>query len=98
MKYLTLKAQEIPLDDPKSRYLFSTDENKQFLISRAAMERFGCKTIFGCLMWLQGMAQIQDGLDTLQVFEPRDGGEALWLIDEGDAPEGAVKAMLPSDD
>ena len=97
MKNLTLKPQEIPLGDPKSLYLFSTNADKPFVATTAAIERFGYETILGCLTWLQTLAQRQKGLDYLQVFEPRDSGEALWFIDDGDGSEGAVTALLPSD-
>ena len=97
MKNLKLKPQEIPLSNSNSRYMFSTNAEKPFVATTAAIKRFGYERILSCFVSLQVLAQEQNGLDYLQVFEAQDGGEALWFIDDGDGPETAVTALLPSD-
>ena len=96
-KKLKLKPQEIPLSNSNSRYMFSTNADKPFVATTAAIERFGYEVILNCLASLQALAQEKNGLDYLQVFEAEDAGEALWVIDDGDGQETAVTALLPSD-
>ncbi len=97
MKNLKLKSQEISLSDINSRYMFSTNADKPFVATTAAIERFSYELILSCFVSLQALARNHEGLDYLQVFEAQDGGEALWFIDDGDGPETAVTALLPSD-
>ena len=90
-----LKLQEIPFDDPNSKYHFRSDGRKPFLVTAAAQRMFGDVVICGCLTVIQGLAFDHDGIDYLQVFEDGAKPEALWFIDDGDG--GAVTALLPSD-
>ena len=92
---LRLKPQEIPYDDPHSRFMFE----KNFVSTRAAYHVFGPELLFACLLWLQAEASKRQGLDYLQVFENlcklEYDGHNLWFIEDG--PGGAITALLPSD-
>jgi hypothetical protein len=95
MSTLTLKAQEIALDDPQSNYMFWPSSGKPFLATPAAISAFGTETIVQCLGVLQTQARRQKGLDYLQVFEDPTSKKRLWFIEDG--PGGAITALLPSD-
>jgi hypothetical protein len=96
MMNLTWRAQEIPFDDPRSMYMFSTDAKKAFVATTAAVERFGREAILKCLYFLQELARKEKGLAYVQIFDAEDGGEALWFADElyGD---GVLMAFLASE-
>lgn len=90
---LRLKPQEISLDDPRSRYYFTTEP---FLATPNALNTYGKESIVECLLHLQRQAQQHKGLDYLQVFENIDGGKPnLWFIDDGEGE--ATTALLPED-
>ena len=91
---MTLKPQEIRLDDPQSCCMFQPSPQKPVVATRAAMNRFGPVVIIECISLLQIKARRHHGLDYLQVFEDSDAGE-LWFIEDGDG--GAITALLPSD-
>ena len=90
---LHLKEQEIPYEDPHSRFMFE----KQFVATRNAMHVFGAEVLFACLLRVQEEAQRRKGLDYLQVFENLCkidfDGKNLWFIEDG----VAVTALLPED-
>jgi hypothetical protein len=90
---LMLKPQEIPLDDPNSKYYFTT---LPFLATPNALSVYGDRVIVDCLSYLQAQAQQYKGLDYLQVFKDieRDRTD-LWFIDDGEG--GATTALLPED-
>jgi hypothetical protein len=92
---LTLKPQEIPLDDPRSSNMFEPSQGKPFLATPAAIDTFGTEAIVRCLAVLRAMAVRFRGIDYLQVFEDRSSGSRLWFIEDGDG--GAITALLPSD-
>jgi hypothetical protein len=90
---LRLKPQEIPLDDPDSRYFFTT---QPFLATPSALNVYGVEIIASCLVYLQRQAKQYGGLDYLQVFQDTiDSRPALWFIDDGMG--GATTALLPED-
>ncbi len=95
MSTLTLKRQEIPLDDPQSSNLFRPSPAKPFVATPAAIAEFGTDVIVHCLALLQDQAQRHQGLDYLQVFEDGSTSSRLWFIEDGDG--GAITALLPSD-
>ena len=86
---LGLKAQEIPLDDPHSRFLF----RKPFVATQGAVQTFGAPVLAVCLLELQQLAATHRGLDYLQVFETPEGLPNLWFIEDGQV----VTALLPSE-
>jgi hypothetical protein len=92
---ITLKPQEIPLNDPESCHFFVPVLNKPFSATPAALSLYGEETIRSCLQQLQATAQEHGGLDYLQVFTDPDRSEALWFMEGG--PGGAITALLPSD-
>jgi hypothetical protein len=90
---LRLKPQEIPFDDPDSRYFFTT---QPFVATPSALNVYGNEIIVNCLIYLQRQAKEYDGLDYLQVFQDTiDNRPALWFIDDGQG--GATTALLPED-
>ena len=90
---LRLKPQEIPVDDPRSKYFFTT---QPFLATPAALDTYGQEIVVRCLTYLQRQAKQYDGLDYLQVFQDTIGNRpALWFIDDGKG--GATTALLPED-
>jgi hypothetical protein len=84
-----LKDQEIPLDDPHSRFRF----RKPFVSTRGALSTFGPELLLVCLLELQAKAEENDGLDYLQVFETPEAMPNLWFIEDGQV----VTALLPQD-
>jgi hypothetical protein len=95
MKGLTLKPQEIRLDDPRSCCMFRPSPEKPFVATRAAMDTYGPDVILEGITLLQLNARRHHGLDYLQVFEDKETGSALWFIEDGEG--GAITALLPSD-
>lgn len=92
---LVLRPQEIPLDDPESKYLFQPSSAKPFVATPAALERFGRDMIVACLQMLQRKAADHKGVDYLQVFEDPTKGDRLWFMEDDEG--GAITALLPSD-
>ena len=90
---LKLKEQEIPYDDPHSRFMFV----KPFVVTRNAHHTFGPGVLLACLQRIQAKAQQMEGLDYLQVYQnlsKRDfDGRDLWFIEDG----LVVTALLPED-
>ena len=84
-----LKDQEIPLDDPQSRFRFQ----KPFVSTKGALSTFGPEFLFACLLELQAKAAEHDGLDYLQVFETPEELPNLWFIEDGQV----VTALLPEE-
>lgn len=95
MKGLTLRPQEIAIDDPRSCYTFQPSAEKPFVATPAAIEQFGESAIIDCLRFLQSKALTCQGLDYLQVFEITGENAHLWFIEDGDG--GAITALLPDD-
>ncbi len=90
---LILKPQEIPIDDPRSRYRFTT---QPFVATPTALNIYGQEVITKCLIYLQRQARQYNGIDYLQVFEDLAKGRSdLWFIDDGEG--GATTALLPED-
>ena len=91
--HLRLKPQEIPYDDPHSRFMF----DKNFVATRAAFHVFGPEILFACLLRIQAEAERRQGADYLQIFENLSkldhDGKNLWFIEDG----VAVTALLPED-
>ena len=87
--------QEIPLDDPQSKYLFQPSPTKPLVATPAALRLYGLETILACLRVLQAKAAQHQGLDYLEVFEDPTKGERLWFIEDDEG--GAITALLPSD-
>ena len=92
---LILRPQEIPFDDPQSKYLFQPSPAKPFVATPAALERFGRDMIVACLQMLQRKAAEHNGVDYLQVFEDPTKGGRLWFMEDDEG--GAITALLPSD-
>lgn len=90
----TLKMQEIPFTNPASHYRFMPSTDKPFVATPAAIEHYG-DAIWPCLRQLQTLADEQNGIDYLQVFEDPSKPEPLWFIE--DDAGGAITALLPSD-
>lgn len=90
---LKLKEQEIPYDDPHSRFTFE----KNFVSTTNALHTFGSSVLFACLLRVQAKAQKKQGLDYLQVFKNLSklefDGKDLWYIEDG----VVVTALLPED-
>jgi hypothetical protein len=90
---LMLKPQEISIEDPKSRYYFTT---QPFLATPNALNVYGEMVVIDCLSYLRRQAQQYEGLDYLQVFKDIERGRPdLWFIDDGEG--GATTALLPED-
>ncbi len=90
---LILKPQEIPLNHPNSKYMFTT---QPFLATPSAIDQYGKEIIIACLFYLQRQAILYRGLDYLQVFQDTtDRRSNLWFIDDGEG--GAVTALLPEE-
>lgn len=91
--HLRLKPQEIPYDDPHSRFMF----DKNFVATRNAFHLFGPEVLFACLLRIQAEAERHHGLDYLQIFANLEkichDGKDLWFIEDG----VAVTALLPED-
>jgi hypothetical protein len=91
--HLYLKPQEIPLNHPNSKYMFTT---QPFVATPSALNLYGQETIVTCLVYLQRQARQYKGLDYLQVFQDTTKKRSnLWFIDDGEG--GAVTALLPQD-
>ena len=90
-----LKPQEIPFDDPDSKYRFEASPEKPFVATPAAITMYTEQTIVACWNVLRHIAQQEQGIDYLQVFESDDHSENLWFIEDDDG--GAINALLPSD-
>ncbi|MCA8999488.1 MAG: hypothetical protein KDA80_21010 [Planctomycetaceae bacterium] len=90
-----LKSQEIPLDDPESTNMFRPGPDKPFVATPAAIAMYSQETILACWQVLRTLADEQQGLDYLQVFESDDHDENLWFIEDGAG--GAITALLPTD-
>jgi len=90
---LHFKEQEIPYDDPRSRFMFE----KHFVATRSAFHVFGPEVLFACLLRVQEKARAHQGLDYLQVFKNLCkidfDGKNLWFIEDG----VCVTALLPED-
>ncbi len=89
-----LKVQEIPFEDPDSRYMFQPSAEKPFVATPACIELYR-DAIYHCLIQLQQLAVEKNGLDYLQVFDDPDKPEGLWFIEDDDG--GAITALLPSE-
>ena len=89
-----LLFQEIPYDDPDSRYMFQPTHEKPFVATPAAIAIYR-DSIYRCLTQLQELAVEKNGLDYLQVFEDPDRPESLWFMEDDEG--GAITALLPSD-
>jgi hypothetical protein len=87
-----LQIQEIPYDDPESRYMFRPGPGKQFVATPAAIAMYP-EAICRCLTKLQELAAKKNGLDYLQMFDDPDKSESLWFMED----EQAITALLPSD-
>lgn len=91
--YLRLKAQEIPLDHPDSRFMF----NKRFVATQGSLRAFGVEAVYACLRQLQKNAKKHSGLDYHQVFQclvdQAHGSTVLWFVEDDEV----VTALLPSD-
>jgi len=89
---IELVRQEIPLDDPNSRFRFDPLE-KQFVATRGAIDGFGVTVIHGCMTMVQAKVKEHDGLDYLQVFRIGPEKKKLWFIEDGQA----ITALLPDE-
>ena len=89
---IKLLPQEIPLDDPNSRFRFNPLE-KQLITTRGVIEAFGFKTIGDCMELLQQQVDAHDGLDYLQVFTVGPAKKKLWVIEDHEA----ITALLPDE-
>ncbi len=88
------KPQEIPLDDPRSTYMFFPI-SKPFVVTRAVHEVLPQAVVLACFHQLTWFAEKHHGLDYLQVFKVKGFREPLWFIEDGDG--GAITALFPSD-
>ena len=95
MKGLTLRPQEIAIDDPRSCCMFQPSERKPFVATPAAIAQFGDSVIVDSLRIIQRKATVEQGLDYIQVFEVAGSTTRLWFIEDGDG--GAITALLPDD-
>jgi hypothetical protein len=91
---LELKPQEPPLNHADSCNRFQPQQNKPFLATPGAIERYGHETIIACLCKLQQQAAVHHGIDYIQVFESANG-DRLWFIEDGEG--GAITALLPDE-
>lgn len=91
---LILRPQEIPFDDPESKYLFQPSSAKPFVATPAALQRYGREMIVACLQLLQRKAAQHKGIEYLQVFEGPTKGDRLWFMEDDEG--GAITALLPS--
>ena len=92
---LKLRAQDTPLDDPRSRHFFTPNAAKPFRVTAGALRAFTRSEIAWCLATLQNAARAAGGLDYAQVFDSDEHPENLWFIE--DDGEGAITALLPSE-
>ena len=92
---LRLRAQDTPLDDPRSRHFFTPNAAKPFRVTAGALRAFTRSEIAWCLATLQDAARSADGLEYAHAFESDDGRGPLWFIE--DDGEGAITALLPSE-
>lgn len=89
---LTLKDQEIPLDNPESTCMFQPGPEKPFVATPAAIAVYRSQ-IHHCLAHLQEKAAQHHGLDYLQVFVDSEKPDNLWFMED----DRAITALLPSD-
>lgn len=93
---LILKTQEIPFDAPESCNRFLPGPEKPLVATPAAIAEHQNETILRCLTLLQQLAEKENGIDYLQVFQNTEPGKPdLWFMEDG--PGGAITALLPSD-
>jgi hypothetical protein len=92
---LTLRNQETPLDDPRSRHFFVPHADKPFRVTVGVRQMYTRQQIEACLLTLQTAATAADGLDYAQVFDSDEHPENLWFIE--DDGEAAITALLPSE-
>ena len=92
---LKLRAQETPLDDPRSRYFFTPDADKPFRVTAGVIRTYTRAEIAWCLATLQNAARAANGLEYAQAFDSDEHPENLWFIE--DDGEGAITALLPSE-
>ena len=92
---LRLRQQQAPLDDPRSRYLFTPDAGKPFRVTPGALSTYTRAEIDRCLATLQNAARAAGGLEYAQAFDSDEHPENLWFIE--DDGEGAITALLPSE-
>ncbi len=85
-----LRAQEIPLDAPESRFQFDIVA-KQFVVTRGAMEAFGPELVQACLAILRTEAIEHSGLERLQTFLIGATKQKLWIVEDGEV----ITALLP---
>lgn len=96
VEQLILKSQELPFDHPRSCYRLRPTESKQFVATAAAIDAYRQDVITRCLQVLHQQADLQDGLDYLQVFvDQQQAREDLWFIEDDEG--GAITALLPGD-
>ena len=88
------KPQEIPLDDPRSVYMFFPT-TKPFVATAAVSEKMPHAVVMACIQQLIWFAKKHDGIDYLQSFKVKGFREPLWFIEDGDG--GAITALFPSD-
>lgn len=74
----TLRDHGIPLDHPRSTYMFQPSEGKPLVATRAAIEIYGRATILRCFALLRSKADEHQGLDYAQVFDSDEHSENLW--------------------
>ncbi|NLX98248.1 MAG: hypothetical protein GXY83_18980 [Rhodopirellula sp.] len=92
---LKLRAQETPLDDPRSRYFFTPHADRPFRVTAGALRMYTRAEIAACLATLQDAARAVGGLEYAQAFDSDEHPENLWFIE--DDGEGAITALLPSE-
>ena len=92
MKKPILQMQEIPYNDPESRYMFRPGPKKPFFATPAALAMYP-EALSRCLRQLYALALKENGLDYFQVFEDPDKPESLWFMED----DQAITALLPSD-
>ena len=78
-----LKPQEIPFDHPDSCCRFVAGPDKPLLATPAAIEMYSHDIIVACYRVLQDLAEREQGIDYLQVFQDEGKAQDLWFIEDG---------------
>ena len=80
-----LKEQEIPYDDPDSKWMFDPEADIAVAITPTAKEIYNDQ-VYELLAILTAMAKRYRGLDALQIFMSQDPRvEDLWVQEADDA-------------
>ena len=95
---MELKPQEIPVEDPRSRYMFD-GTRKRIVATQGVLADFTGGEVAQAIARLAREALDKAGLDYIQVFVTEDG-RRLWVIEDGepdDVIDGVITLLRPDE-